>query len=290
MVSATEDTSMFEQIEEVKCAIRKLSFVTILSPVLAVKGKGQGYGSCLTCYRCKEHDRSGKKQEPPVHVSGEHPMELACLKELIKRLQDRHVECAQAVAKKAAADAQVEAAVSPDTPNVLQEMMQLEQAKTRAKAANKLALEVEKEKDAAEKAVEKLKRRLQPKRSHTHYDDVGVPRHYARRSYRCWCMVCSRVRGRGHGSKSCGANLVVEGCTRTKQTFWTEDQFVVTASSGIRDRDTRIAEIVARELQKGQTWEVGMRTGFRTLVMEGGDTRVSWTPLAAEVWEGCWKR
>ena len=31
---------------------------------------------------------------------------------------------------------------------------------------------------------------------------------------------------------------------------WTEDQFVVTASSGIRDRDTRVDEIVARESQK----------------------------------------
>ena len=45
MEPGTEDTSMFEQIEEVKCAIRKLSFVTILSPVRVVKGKGQGYGS-----------------------------------------------------------------------------------------------------------------------------------------------------------------------------------------------------------------------------------------------------
>ncbi len=37
-------------------------------------------------------------------------------------------------------------------------MMQLDQAKTRAKTSNKRALEVEEEKDAAEKAVEKLKR------------------------------------------------------------------------------------------------------------------------------------
>jgi hypothetical protein len=51
---------------------------------------------------------------------------------------------------------------------------------------------------------------------------------------------------------------VVEGCTRTKQTFWTEDHFVVTSSSGIRDRDTRVAEIVVREI--GQTWKVGIRT------------------------------
>ena len=49
MEPAIEDTSMFEQIEEVTCDIRKMSFVTILSPVRAVKGKGQGYGDCLTC-------------------------------------------------------------------------------------------------------------------------------------------------------------------------------------------------------------------------------------------------
>ncbi len=34
------------------------------------------------------------------------------------------------------------------------------------------------------------------------------------------------------------------------ESFWTEDQFVVTTSSGIRDRDTRVDEIVVRELQK----------------------------------------
>ena len=79
---------------------------------------------------------------------------------------------------------------------------------------------------------------------------LGVPRHYARRSFSCWRTACSRVRGRGHGSKSCGPNLMVEGCTRTKQTFWTEDEFTVTASSGIRNRDVRVAEIVVRELEK----------------------------------------
>jgi hypothetical protein len=43
---------------------------------------------------------------------------------------------------------------------------------------------------------------------------------------------------------------MVQDCTLTKQTFWTEDQFTVTASSGIRDRDVRVAEIVTRELEK----------------------------------------
>jgi hypothetical protein len=54
--------------------------------------------------------------------------------------------------------------VSPDTPNVLQTMMQLRQAKSRTETANKLALEAEKERNAAEKAVKELKRQLKPKR------------------------------------------------------------------------------------------------------------------------------
>ncbi len=41
-----------------------------------------------------------------------------------------------------------------------------------------------------------------------------------------------------------------EGCTRTKQTFWTEDEFTVTTSSGIRNRDVMVAEILVRELEK----------------------------------------
>jgi hypothetical protein len=55
--------------------------------------------------------------------------------------------------------------VNPDAPNVLQAMMKLEQANARAKTANKVALEAEKEKDAAEQAVAELKRQLQPKRA-----------------------------------------------------------------------------------------------------------------------------
>jgi hypothetical protein len=45
---------------------------------------------------------------------------------------------------------------------------------------------------------------------------------------------------------------MVEGCTLTKQTFWTEDEFTVIASSGIRNRDVRVAEIVVRELEKAK--------------------------------------
>ncbi len=128
----------------------------------------------MRCFACEEYVRCGKKQEPPVQVSSRNPTEIARLQDLLKRLQDRHVECAQVVAKKAAADDQAAAVVaSPDTPNVLQTMIQVEQTKNHAKTSNKSDLEVEKEKDAAEKLlseVEELKRQLQPKRVRAHDD------------------------------------------------------------------------------------------------------------------------
>ena len=57
---------------------------------------------------------------------------------------------------------------SPDTPNVLETMMNLQEAKTRSETAIKVVLETEKEKDTTEKAMEELKRHLQPKRTLTH--------------------------------------------------------------------------------------------------------------------------
>jgi hypothetical protein len=101
-----------------------------------------------------------------------HPTEFACLQELLKRLQDRHVDCAEAVAKKTAADTTSSATVNPDSPNVLQAMMKLEKTNARAKTANKVTRETEKEKDSGEKSVEELKRHLQPKRARTD-DDAG---------------------------------------------------------------------------------------------------------------------
>ncbi len=94
------------------------------------------------------------------------------MQELRKRLEEHHGNCSQALTEKDAADTASAATVSPDAPNVLQAMMQLEEAKTRAKTANRLVLEAEKEKDAAEKAVEEVKRQLHPKRARTD-DDAG---------------------------------------------------------------------------------------------------------------------
>jgi hypothetical protein len=95
-----------------------------------------------------------------------------CFQEFIKRLEENHGNCAEALAKKAAPDAVSAGTVNPDAPNFLQSMMKLEQVNARAKTTNKVALEAETKIDAAEKAVEELKRQLQPKRPRTD-DDAG---------------------------------------------------------------------------------------------------------------------
>ena len=72
-----ENTTASVQIEEIKCTIRALPFVTKLSPVRAHKSHGAGWGVSLTCSACEEYDSCGKKQESPVQVSSVHPTELA---------------------------------------------------------------------------------------------------------------------------------------------------------------------------------------------------------------------
>ena len=84
---------MFVQIEEEEYAIHKLTFVTVLAPIRAVGDKGRGCQDSLSCYGCQEYDTCPKKQDPAVRLSCEHRTELACLEELLKRLQDRHVDC-----------------------------------------------------------------------------------------------------------------------------------------------------------------------------------------------------
>ena len=75
----TDDTTTLVQIEEAKCAIRKLPFVTVLAPVRAVGDKGPGWQVSLSCSRCQEYGSCPKKQEPAVLLSRVHPTEVACL-------------------------------------------------------------------------------------------------------------------------------------------------------------------------------------------------------------------
>jgi hypothetical protein len=44
----------------------------------------------------------------------------------------------------------------------------------------------------------------------------------------------------------------VAGCTRTKQTTCTEDQFTVISSAGIRNREKRVADIVVGDLKRAK--------------------------------------
>jgi hypothetical protein len=109
-------------------AIRAMPIVTTLSSVRAVKDKARGVRVTLTCHNCREYGSCEKPQEAPIHLTKERTTMHACfcLQELRERLQQNHGNCAEALTKKAAADAASAATVSPDTPNVLQAMMQLE--------------------------------------------------------------------------------------------------------------------------------------------------------------------
>ena len=80
-------------------------------------------------------DVERNKSQSPVQVSSRHPTLHACLQELLKRLQEKHGKCAEALTNKAAADAQAAAAVSADAPSVLEAMMLFQRVKKRAQAA-----------------------------------------------------------------------------------------------------------------------------------------------------------
>jgi hypothetical protein len=101
--------------------IEELVFVTKLSFVPVHKDKAEGFPATLSYALCRWYDSCGKRQEQAFQLSRERTTLLTSLQELRKRLQDRHgFRCAEAVAKKAAADAASAVVVSPDTANVLQ--------------------------------------------------------------------------------------------------------------------------------------------------------------------------
>jgi hypothetical protein len=156
-------------------------------------------------------------------------------------------------------------------------------AKTRGKATNKLALEMEWLMDHVNtqinqvvvmyRSTEQVIRPASPTdvfvwkgiMSCFSVMFLGVPRHYVKRPFCCWWKTCSRAWGQGLGSQSSDPDLLVTVCTCTKQTAWTEDQFTVTAKSGIRNHEKRVVEIVVRDLKrtKPDTWGDGRRRALR---------------------------
>jgi len=92
---------------------------------------------------------------------------FACLEELRSRIEERHgSDCVKAVRLSTEGahetSTSAEGLLASSAPHV---MMRLRDATLRAAAANKVALEAEQEKDAAEKEKEDLKRELCGKRS-----------------------------------------------------------------------------------------------------------------------------
>jgi hypothetical protein len=94
----TQHTTRIVEIEGVKRVIWALLFVTKLSPIDAHKDKEDGWGATLKC--ASWPDCCGKRQEVPIQLSRDRKMELVSLQDLLKRLQDRHVNCTEAVVKK----------------------------------------------------------------------------------------------------------------------------------------------------------------------------------------------
>jgi len=88
------------------------------------------------------------------------------LQELLKRLQEKHGKCVEALTKKAAADAQ--AAAAAHAPDVIQVMMLLQKARFRAKAEQDRAKAAQDQAKVANKVVveaEKAQQRCCSKRS-----------------------------------------------------------------------------------------------------------------------------
>ena len=122
--------------------------------------------ACLRCYKSEQHDGCGSQQEPSVllRVSQNRPTLLACLEELRSRIKQKHGgDCEKAAETLESADETAQAfesahmtsraaqgllACAPSAPDA---MMRLRNSTLCAAAANKVALEAEQQKDAAEK-------------------------------------------------------------------------------------------------------------------------------------------
>ena len=152
----------------------------------------------------------------PIRKSIERPTTVDCLRELGRVIQRDHdptcIAAAQELqaAEKDAADASTkraddadEGAASLNATEVLMLHRRLKMIQQRAVEVNKAALDHQISRPPAPPIVSPCKGIM----ACFSFMFLGVPSHYARRSFSCWCTACSRVRGRGHGSNSCGPNL-----------------------------------------------------------------------------------
>ena len=194
----SEDANYCARVDELVRAIESMPFVNQLGQL---GGERLGVRASLTCYAAREYRSCKCKRSNIVFVTQQRPTLLACLQDLSQQLQASHgqncIDAAHALAREQAAAA---AASSPPArdENVMASMMhlaqirsQLEAATKRAVDANAACLAAEREKDAAQLAVQELEKELQshcPKRARTAEQDDEPTEAVAE-----WDLSCIRV-------------------------------------------------------------------------------------------------
>ena len=177
----SEDANYCALVDELVRGIESMPFVSKLNQV---QGERPGFQASLTCYAAREYDSCRCKQGNIVRVTRQRRTLLACLQDLSQQLQASHgqncIDAAHALAREQAAAAAASRPPARDE-NAMASMMhlakirsRLEAAKKRAVDANAACLAAEREKDAAQLAVQELERELQshcPKRARTAEQD-----------------------------------------------------------------------------------------------------------------------
>ena len=142
----------------------------------------------------------------------------------------------------------------------------------------KKLLLMEKEKDAAEKAVEELKRQLHPKRAHTD-DDAGDAHDLLAKLDNCDLSDHRREGTRVQHRR----NVQLGSRDNLQKPRTDKDGFLHHTRLGLIGwiqywccEDAALAVVMlvalihALKPQKGQTWRVGVHTGSRSVVNRGG--------------------
>ena len=177
----SEDTNYCARVDELVRAVESMPFVNQLGQL---GGERLGVRASLTCYAAREYSSCKCKQSNIVFVTQQRRTLLACLQDLSQQLQASHgqncIDAAHALAREQAAAAAASRPPARDE-NAMASMMhlakirsRLEEATKRAVEANAACLDAEKEKDAAQLAVQELEKELQahcPKRARTAEQD-----------------------------------------------------------------------------------------------------------------------
>ena len=176
----SEDANYRAQVDELVRTIESMPFVSKLSQLGAPR---PGFQSSLMCYAARGYKSCGCKQRKVVQLTQHRATLLACLQDLSQQLQASHgqncIDAAHALAHEQAAAAASRPPARDE--NAMASMMHLAQIRSRLEAATKRAvaanaacLAAEREKDAAQQAVQELERELQfhcPKRARTAQQD-----------------------------------------------------------------------------------------------------------------------